>query len=464
MRKFFCKELTAPGEAVFLEEREAEHLFRVLRAREGDEVELLTGDGRRAVAAVRGRGMLEVVSVTEVPEERPRFHLFFAPPRRNRLDLLLTQATEMGVAELHPVLFARGVAESEPNDRWQLHLREGCKQSGNPRIPVVHPLQKLDRALADFAAVNGAGYYGSVEMAEMPPAADAPPADAGWIVGPEGGFTDAETAAIREAGWQPLHLGPHILRLETAAICGIAVLRKIFTAVLPLLICAVMAAGCGDARAKVERNPLVIKARQYTREGDGILARRFYRRALCKFPASPLLHLELALLCDETLGDYAEAIWHYDEYLRLVPEEHPGRDDAQLYRRLAVNRFVLEQDPALQKSVSAADPDAAALREENRLLRRQIGNMKQMIHRQHQQLRQLRAAAAPADREAVSEVSGGSSGENRYHTVSSGDTPGGIARRYRVPLRELLRSNGLQSSSILHIGQKLIIPAAAGRR
>jgi len=461
MRKFFCSELPAPGGEVTLEGREAEHLFRVLRARDGEELELLSGDGRKALAVVRGKGRVEVLKITGSPEEKVRFHLFFAPPRRNRLDLLLTQAVEIGVAELHPVLFARGVAESEPNERWQLHLREGCKQSGNPRLPVVHPLVSLDRALADFAAVNGTGYYGSVVAAETAAAADSA-GDVGWIVGPEGGFTDGETAAIEGAGWRPLHLGPHILRLETAAVCGIAVLRKMLLGIVPLLVCAMIFAGCGrDGREQIEKNPLILKARQYVKEGDAVLARDFYRRALRRYPASPLLHFEIAQLCDEALGAYAEAIYHYDEYLRLLPEDAPGYKEAGLYRRLAVNRFILEQNPELLKTMGAGEAENPQIKEENQQLRRQIEKMKLMIHRQHQQLTELRrSAAAAVQKNAAAEKETAADG-GRFHIIVSGDTPGGIAKRYRVPLRELLRHNGLKSDTILHIGRKLVIPAAA---
>ena len=371
MRSFFCETIGAPGAAAELDPRESEHLFKVLRAAPGDEVVLLDGNGSRATAVVRSGRRLEVLQRETVAPERPELHLYCAMPRRNRLDAMLTQAVEVGAAAIHPVRFARSVAEPEPGERWQLHLREGCKQSGNPRLPRIFPTRSFAEALAEATSAGEFCCYGAIE-------GDAPfelPAGgvgaAAWFVGPEGGFTPEETARFEAAGAHALNLGPHVLRLETAAICGIAVLRRILRALPAAAIAAalLLAGGCGRENGAVSpRHPLLLKAEYYREHNDPRLAREFYRRLLAGHPEAAAVHLRLATLCDESLELPIEALYHYDEYLRMTPEGTPGRASAAEYRRLAAERFRRDGSAELER-----------LRQENRLLRSQLSALKKIL-------------------------------------------------------------------------------------
>lgn len=370
MRSFFCESIGTPGAAAELEEREAEHLFRVLRAVPGDEVTLLDGRGGRAAAVVRPGRRLEVLRRETVAPERPALHLYCAMPRRNRLDAMLTQAVEVGAAAIHPVRFARSVAEPEPGERWLLHLREGCKQSGNPYLPELLPTRSFSEALAEAAASTSFCCYGAIGEGGSC-AAPAGSVDAvGWFVGPEGGFTPEETESFRAAGVKPLNLGPHVLRLETAAVCGLAVLRRILRAAPAAVLAAMLlAGGCGRSDGGVTpRHPLLLKAEYYREHDDPELARRFYRRLLAGHPEAAAVHLRLATLCDESLELPVEALYHYDEYLRLTPEGAPGRASAADYRRLAAERFRRDDSAELER-----------LREENRMLRRQLVTLKRLL-------------------------------------------------------------------------------------
>ena len=369
MRSFFCETIGAPGAAAELEEREAEHLFRVLRAAPGDEVTLLDGRGGRATAVVRSGRRIEVLRRETIAPERPELHLCCAMPRRNRLDALLTQAVEVGAAAIHPVRFARSVAEPEPGERWQLHLREGCKQSGNPYLPRLFPTRSFADALAEATGSGALCCFGAIgEAASF--AVSGSVEKVAWFVGPEGGFTPEETAALLAAGAKPLNLGPHVMRLETAAICGLAVLRRILRA-LPAaaLAAALLLGGCGrESGAVSPRHPLLLKAEYYREHNDAALAREFYRRLLAGHPEAAEVHLRLATLCDESLELPVEALYHYDEYLRLTPEGTPGRASAAEYRRLAVERFRRDDSAELER-----------LRRENLLLRRQLTTLKRML-------------------------------------------------------------------------------------
>lgn len=222
MRSFYCDIPGGPGEVLALAKRESDHLFKILRAAPGDTVELLDGRGRRAVAQVRPDRTLIITHCEQLPEPKCRLLLYTAVPRKVKLDVLLKQAAELGVWEIHLVTCERSVALPERSDRWETLLMEGCKQSGNPFLPRILPPVKLSDALANF---SGAGFFGAIEKCAL--RSQVPVAgNIGWFVGPEGGFTASELEEMAKANLSPLNLGPYVLRLETAAVAGLAVLRQ----------------------------------------------------------------------------------------------------------------------------------------------------------------------------------------------------------------------------------------------
>ena len=215
-----------PDSLIRLDPREESHLFKILRSRPGDRVRLLDGHGTSGVAEVgQGRKLLLESKRTEPPPGR-RLHLYFAPPKKQKLDALLKQSVELGVDVLVPVLCERSVVqpgESSVGGRWTDLLFEACKQSGNPFLPdVCAPVPFADavaRARETCAALvvgsNRAGI--ALELGNA--------SDVAFFVGPEGGFTDAEMDALTAAGAVPLRIGSWTLRVETAAAAGLGVLN-----------------------------------------------------------------------------------------------------------------------------------------------------------------------------------------------------------------------------------------------
>ena len=131
---------TGPGFSFCLDSREEAHLFRILRARPGETVAVLDGHGTLGTAVVEADHRLRLESKRTVPLPARRLHLYFAPPKKQKLDALLKQAVELGVHSLVPVLCERSVVQpGEPSvsGRWMDLLFEACKQSGNPVLPVV---------------------------------------------------------------------------------------------------------------------------------------------------------------------------------------------------------------------------------------------------------------------------------------------------------------------------------------
>ena len=221
-----------PDSSIRLDPREESHLFKILRARPGDRVTLLDGHGATGVAAVgQGRELLLESKRTVSPPSR-RLHLYFAPPKKQKLDALLKQSVELGVDVLVPVLCERSVVlpgESSVGGRWTDLLFEACKQSGNPFLPSVCPPVPFAAAVARARESCGVLVVGSNRTGTAPDLGDAP--DVAFFVGPEGGFTDGETDALNVAGALPLRIGAWTLRVETAAAAGLGVLNVLMNRV-----------------------------------------------------------------------------------------------------------------------------------------------------------------------------------------------------------------------------------------
>lgn len=226
MRTFFCETIPAPGEAAELEKSEFDHLFRILRAAPGDEVALFDGCGLVAVARVAPRRTLLVEELRREQEPSKRLHLYCAVPRRAKFDVLLKQAAELGVWSIRLLRCERSVAQPEGSGRWETLLREGCKQSKNPFLPRILPMVTPAEALAEIRERNIRAFFGAVDAGKASASGAVSGGDFAWLVGPEGGFTPEEEKAFLTAGVCGLNLGPYVLRLETAAVCGLAVLRR----------------------------------------------------------------------------------------------------------------------------------------------------------------------------------------------------------------------------------------------
>ena len=229
-RTFFSTALPPPGSPVELADDEAFHAVNVLRLAAGDAVRLLDGHGGRAEGRIsqiakagrRFRVTVEIVSREQVPLPACRLHLYVAPPRAKPMAHVVRASTELGVWVIHPVICRFSVSRPDPADSWQPEAVAAAKQSGNPFLPAVSPP-------ADFAAALDAcrtpGWFGAVvpegrgSLGQPTPAAAV--GDLALWIGPEGGFCNEELDALIGKGFDPLRVGPCILRVETAVAAAI---------------------------------------------------------------------------------------------------------------------------------------------------------------------------------------------------------------------------------------------------
>jgi len=209
------------------------------------------------------------------------------------------------------------------------------------------------------------------------------------------------------------------------------------------------ATGCG--REDSSQHPLYRKGEQLRKEGNPVEAESYFRRYLERVPNAPLGHLALAGLYDESLANPAAALYHYDEYLRLIPADSPDRATVEQYRQLVRAKLLRELS-----GEPLPELPAATLAEENKKLRQLNEQMKLYIINQNRKIAELQKRPVSTPETTVTP-----SGDRTY-TVQSGDSPAKIALRFygsSAKYRAIMEANGLTEASRLRIGQKLVIPA-----
>lgn len=221
--------LISPGSAVVgqrasLDESEAHHL-RVRRAREDEGVEVLDGSGLTGTGRLVRVGSdwkVEIQSAERQPAQ-PQLTLAVAAGDRERFTWMAEKAVELGVSAIVPLETARtaGVA-TRLRDVHGAKLRrvvlEATKQCGAAWAPMVEPSLALEQFLA--RPIQGTGWLADSAGAVPPATLDDTPLTV--VIGPEGGFTAEERAALVSAGYRPVALGANTLRFETAALAAAA--------------------------------------------------------------------------------------------------------------------------------------------------------------------------------------------------------------------------------------------------
>jgi 16S rRNA (uracil1498-N3)-methyltransferase len=220
-----------PGARVSLPEHAAHHAREVLRLRAGAPVRVFDGAGAEFEAeldSVTRRGVEARIghAVAARPESPLRLVLALSPLKGDRMELVIQKTTELGVAEVWPVVTVRTDAAARPalegsrQDRWGKVASGAAEQCGRAVVPRIAPTaalaELLDRPFDGRRIVF-------VETPGVPPLAALPPAPAAalLLVGPAGGWDPREAEQLRQAGFAAAALGPRILRSETAALAAV---------------------------------------------------------------------------------------------------------------------------------------------------------------------------------------------------------------------------------------------------
>jgi 16S rRNA (uracil1498-N3)-methyltransferase len=220
LRRFASPPLPAGGGRVRLEAGPSHHLLRVTGIAPGEAVELFDALGQAAravlVGAQAGLAVLDVEPPVQ-PEAGPARWLLLGLLKGGAQDTAIRMATELGVGHVVPVLAERSVARGDRRDRWARVAAAAVAQCGRAAAPQLHAPMPLAAALTQLPAdVRPVIALPGTALAPVPAGALAA------LVGPEGGWTDAEVAVAVDAGAVPLGLGGFVLRADTAVAAALA--------------------------------------------------------------------------------------------------------------------------------------------------------------------------------------------------------------------------------------------------
>jgi len=213
---------------------EAHHCTRVLRSKLGDAVEVFDGCGRALLGEIselsKEKVVIRPLGEVKISIHQCEIHLCQAIPKGGNMELIVQKAVELGVTSIQPLITENTVARPEQlkkkQEKWQRIALEACKQCGQNFLPVVKEAVKF----ADFIkapelqALNvvAALHPQSVKFAEIFPTEKK---SASLLVGPEGDFSHSEYEQMIEVGYQPVSIGEIVLRVETATLYCLSVLK-----------------------------------------------------------------------------------------------------------------------------------------------------------------------------------------------------------------------------------------------
>jgi 16S rRNA (uracil1498-N3)-methyltransferase len=235
--RLYCDLALSPGAEIALPEAAARHAVSVLRLQVGDTLKLFNGEGgeyRAALVAVNKRETrARLLEFDATERESPvDITLALGISSGERMDYSLQKAAELGVTSIQPLATERSVVKlaGERADKrlqhWQHVVIAACEQCGRNRVPAVAPVQKLFAYLAN--ADRSKRLLVLSPDAGTPLKQVAPAAAAVLLIGAEGGLAPAEYQAAQASGFEPVRLGPRILRTETAPVAALAVLQALW--------------------------------------------------------------------------------------------------------------------------------------------------------------------------------------------------------------------------------------------
>lgn len=234
MNRFFLNQKQIKGEEVHFTPAIAHQILHVLRLHEGDAVQVLDNQGhahRVRLKLDRSGNLLHgriEATQTVTSESAIKISLCFGLSNRDKVELILQKATEVGVSAFYPFISSRSLVQKaalsdKKHARWERIIREAAEQSGRGKLPELHPPRRLEECALAVKETH-ARMLIAWEKAETSQDQRLFSHLAGQVeslalfVGPEGGFSQEEIQNLQASGCEVVSLGARILRMETAAI------------------------------------------------------------------------------------------------------------------------------------------------------------------------------------------------------------------------------------------------------
>lgn len=214
-------------EGVWLTSEQAHYLQRVLRLRQGDQVLLMDGRGKTWLGQLTPDHVQLLQVVEETTELSCAVSLWVALPKGNGFEEIIRPCTELGVQVLQPLLTERTLLRPSPHrlERWQRIATEAAEQAERQWVPRILAPCSLDQAIAALSSQLVPRYLCLTRRAGSPffqALPTPPPTQLVLATGPEGGWTEAEITTLLANHFQPISLGPSILRAITAPTVALA--------------------------------------------------------------------------------------------------------------------------------------------------------------------------------------------------------------------------------------------------
>lgn len=234
MQRYFARTV---GERVILNDDDVFHLTRVMRARRGDNIEVVS-DGMVYLAEVQSLRPLEIILVKRIRENNELSNdviLIASLIKGEKMDLVLQKATELGVSEIVLLQSERSVVKIKKDDkdvkfaRFNKILKEAAEQSRRSKIPALYRLidiANLRTIEADVRLIAYEGMEGNTESFNKVLQNIKSKDKIAIIIGPEGGFSEKEIDIATRLGYKKISLGRRILRAETASFYALSVISN----------------------------------------------------------------------------------------------------------------------------------------------------------------------------------------------------------------------------------------------
>ena len=222
---------------IILDEEDTYHLLKVMRARRGEEIEVVADDNVY-LSEITSVKPLKIVSKKLIKEnnELPNYVVLIAALLKgDKMDFVLQKATELGVSEIvlmtseRTIVKVKGHKDDLKLGRYQKILKEAAQQCKRRKIPFIKRIidfNQLDEAYADVKLIAYEGARTSVATLNKKIDSLKPKQKLAIVIGPEGGFSEGEIAFAKHNGFTPVGLGNRILRAETASIYALSVIAN----------------------------------------------------------------------------------------------------------------------------------------------------------------------------------------------------------------------------------------------
>ncbi len=240
MHCFYCEAGNVSENQITITGMDVNHIKNVLRMRMGEELMVCDGTGMEYTCCISdfpaGEVCLTILKAEKASTELPvRLKLYQGLPKKDKMELIIQKAVELGAVEIIPVMTKRCIVKLEDDkkeakklERWQNIAESAAKQSGRGIIPTVSRVLNYKEAVKK-ASAEGMALI-PYELAEgmkslKEAAAEAPKQQVVSVfIGPEGGFEEEEVEFAKESGVIPVSLGKRILRTETAGFTTLSIL------------------------------------------------------------------------------------------------------------------------------------------------------------------------------------------------------------------------------------------------